>query len=56
MNLFETLQGLQKVNSQLTIIALNARMLNEIDAHAYRKVVKEMESVKGKLLQVLYGD
>ena len=56
MNLIETLQGLQKVNTQLTIIALNARMLNEIDADAYWKVVKEMESVKGKLLQVMYGD
>ena len=56
MNLIETLQGLQKVNTQLTIIALNARMLNEIDADAYWKVVKEMEAVKGKLLQVMYGD
>ena len=56
MNLIETLQGLQKVNTQLTIIALNARMLNEIDADAYWKVVKEMETVKGKLLQVMYGD
>ena len=28
----------------------------EIDADAYWKVVKEMESVKGKLLQVMYGD
>lgn len=40
----------------MTIIALNARMLNEIDADAYWKVVKEMKSVKGKLLQVMYGD
>ena len=56
MNLIETLQGLQKVNTQLTIIALSARTQNEIDADAYWKVVKEMESVKGKLLQVMYGD
>ena len=56
MNLSETLQGLQNVNTQLTIIALNARTQKEIDTDAYWKVVKEMESVKGKLLQVMYGD
>ena len=56
MNLIETLQGLQNVNTQLTIIALNARTQKEIDTDAYWKVVKEMESVKGKLLQVMYGD
>ena len=50
MNLIEALQGLQKVNTQLTIIALNTRILNEIDADAYWMVVKEMESVKGNLL------
>ena len=52
----ETLPGLQNVNTQLTIIALNARTQKEIDTDAYWKVVKEMESVKGKLLQVMYGD
>ena len=56
MNLIETLQSLQNVNTQLTIIALNARTQKEIDTDAYWKVVKEMESVKGKLLQVMYGD
>ena len=56
MNLIETLQGLQNVNTQLTIIALNARAQKEIDTDAYWKVVTEMESVKGKLLQVMYGD
>ena len=56
MNLIETLQGLQNVKTQLTIIALNARTQKEIDTDAYWKVVKEMESVKGKLLQVMYGD
>ena len=39
-----------------TIIALNARTQKEIDTDAYWKVVKEMESVKGKLLQAMYGD
>ena len=56
MNLIETQQELQNVNTQLTIIALNARTQKEIDTDAYWKVVKEMESVKGKLLQVMYGD
>ena len=56
MNLIETLQGLQNVNTQLTIIALNAWKQKEIDTDAYWTVVKEMEAVKGKLLEVMYGD
>jgi hypothetical protein len=40
----------------LTIIALNARTQKEIDTDAYWKVVKEMEAVKGKLLEIMYGD
>ena len=55
-NLIETLQGLQNVNTQLTIIALNARKQKEIDTDAYWTVVKEMEAVKGKLLEIMYGD
>ena len=42
MNLIETLQGLQNVNTQLTIIALNARKQKEIDTDAYWTVVKEI--------------
>ena len=56
MNLIETLQRLQNVNTQLTIIALNVRTQKEIDTDAYWKVVKEMEAVKGKLLEIMYGD
>ena len=56
MNLIETLQGLQKVNNRLVEIALKARMLNEIDIDAYWKVAEEMEIVKGKLLQAMYGE
>ena len=56
MNLIETLKGIQRINNNLNQIALKAHTLNYIDADAYWNVVEDMESVKGKLLEVMYGE
>ena len=56
MNLIETLKGIQRINNNLNQIALKAHTLNYIDAAAYWNVVEDMESVKGKLLEVMYGE
>ena len=56
MNLIETLKGIQRINNNLNQIALKTHTLNYIDADAYWNVVEDMESVKGKLLEVMYGE
>ena len=56
MNLIETLKGIQRINNNLNQIALKAHTLNYIDSDAYWNVVEDMESVKGKLLEVMYGE
>ena len=55
-DLFETLRLLQNISTNLNQIALKAHSLNFIDTAAYWKVVDEIESTKGKLLEIMYGD
>ena len=47
---------LSRISNNLNQIALKAHTLNYIDADAYWNVVEDMESVKGKLLEVMYGE
>lgn len=56
MDLIETLKGIQRINNNLNQIAWKAHTLNYVDADAYWVVVEDMESVKGKLLEVMYGE
>ena len=55
-DLFETLKLLQNISINLNQIARKANSLNFIDTAAYWKLADEIESTKGKLLEIMYGD
>ena len=55
-DLFETLKLLQNISINLNQLARKANSLNFIDTAAYWKLADEIESTKGKLLEIMYGD
>ena len=55
-DLFVTLRLLQNISINLNQIARKANSLNFIDTAAYWKLADEIESTKGKLLEIMYGD
>ena len=54
-DLFELLNLLQHISISLNQIARKANSLNFIDTAAYWENADEIERVKGKLLEVMYG-
>ena len=55
MDLISVLKNLQQISNNLNQIAMKANSLNFVDTEAYWKNVDNLEEVKGKLLEVMYG-
>ena len=55
MDLVAILKNLQQINNNMNQIAVKANALNVVDASAYWENVEQLEELKGKLLEVMYG-
>lgn len=53
--LYELLELLQHISINMNQIACKANAMNFVDTAAYWKNVEELEKVKGKLLEVMFG-
>jgi hypothetical protein len=54
-DLFELLNLLQSISINLNQIARKANSLNFVDTSAYWENADDLERIKGKLLEVMYG-
>lgn len=55
MDLISILKSLQQINNNMNQIAMKANSLNFVDTAAYWENVDQLEDLKGKLLEVMYG-
>ena len=55
MDLVSVLKQLQQINNNMNQIAVKANSLNFVDTAAYWENVDQLEELKGKLLEVMYG-
>ena len=55
MDLVSVLKQLQQINNNMSQIAVKANSLNFVDTAAYWENVDQLEELKGKLLEVMYG-
>ena len=55
MDLVSVLKQLQQINNNMNQIAVKASSLNFVDTAAYWENVDQLEELKGKLLEVMYG-